>query len=268
MEKLRDSLWLWGHDAGCHHKGTGKVWNIPGSNKMGPVEGAEYLGISNCCRVVFEGSPQPPFDAESAKLLGFKQVVWSVLGDKSSVRNDDGADDLDEVLRQAEKYPNVTGGVLDDFFRPESGDARFPLARLEEMAHKLHAAKRPLDLWLVYYAALFEAADYTPYLELVDVITFWSWDSRELACAEKNLKKIIAMTPGKRHYAGCYLYNYGDCRELSDDEMSFQLELYRRLWLAGEIDGIVVCANTIADTGVKAVDIYREWLAEHGDETR
>ena len=112
---FRDGLWLWGQDAGAHHKPE-YGWNIPGENRMGPVEAAAYLDISNCFRVVMGGSPEPPFDAESEKLAGFDQVVWSVLGDKSSVRNDGGADDLAEVLRQAEKYPNVTGGVLDDFF--------------------------------------------------------------------------------------------------------------------------------------------------------
>ena len=90
METLRDNLWIWGHDAGCHHSGAGLQWKIPGTNKMGPVEGAEYLGIPNCCRVVFEGRPKPPFDAESEKLRSFNKVVWSVIGDTSSSRNNDG----------------------------------------------------------------------------------------------------------------------------------------------------------------------------------
>ena len=76
------------------------------------------------------------------------------------------------------------------------------------------------------------------------------------------------MTPGKKHYAGCYLYNYGDCREMTDDEMNFQLELYLKLWKRKSIDGIIVCSNTIADTGVHAVDIFREWNHSHGEEQR
>jgi hypothetical protein len=234
---------------------------------MGPVEGAEYLGISNCFRVVFEGKPVPPFDEETAKLEGFKQVVWSVMGDTSSSRNNDGADDLEEVLRQAEKYPNVTGGVLDDFFRGETGDARMTLERLKFVADQLHSAPRPLELWLVYYAALFEH-DYSKYLELVDNVTFWSWDSAQLAKAAENLDRIIAMTPGKRHYAGCYLYNYGDCCEMTDEEMQFQLDLYYKLWREKKIDGIIVCSNTVADTGIKAVEIYRNWLDQYGDSVR
>ena len=157
METLRDHLWIWGHDAGCHHTGAGLQWKIPGTNRMGPVEAARHLGIPNCCRVVFAGSPAPPFDAESAKLRPFQKVVWSVTGDCSSRRNDNGMDDADEVLRQASRFPNVSGGILDDFFRPDTGDARMTPARLREIADRFHNAPRPLELWLVYYAALFEA---------------------------------------------------------------------------------------------------------------
>ena len=176
-------------------------------------------------------------------------------------------DDLEDVLLQAEKYPNVIGGILDDFFRPATGDARMPLERLAEIAGRLHGARRPLELWLVYYDALL-AIDYSKYLKLVDTVSFWSWDSKALAEAESNLAKIIDLTPEKKHYAGCYLYNYGDCREMSDQEMKFQLDLYLRLWRAKKIDGIIACASTIADTGVHAVEIFRQWNETHGDECR
>lgn len=267
MEKLRDNLWVWGHDAGCHHSGAGLHWNIPGTNKMGPVEGAAYLNIPNCCRVVFEGKPLPPFDKESEKLRAFKNVVWSITGDCSSVRNNDGADDLNEVLRQAELFDNVSGGILDDFFRPATGDARMTLERLQDVADALHNAPRRLELFLVYYAALFDI-DYSEYLAQADVITFWSWDSKELSRVRENLQKITAMTPGKKHYAGCYLYNYGECRELTGEEMHFQLDVYLDYWKRGIIDGIIVCSNTIADTGVNAVEIFRQWNAEFGDTVR
>ena len=264
--KLRDLFWIWGHHPGAHHTGeAGALFKVPGENRMGPWEGAEYLGIPNCCRVVFNGFPQPPFDEESSRLQNFKKLVWSVLGDVSSKRNDESGDDLDEVLRQAAKFPNVTGGVLDDLFRPASKDARLTPEQLRFMAKKLHSGPRRLSLWLVYYAALFEI-DYTAHLEAVDGITFWSWNSAELAKAEENLNRIIAMTPGKEHYAGCYLFNYGDCRPLTGEEMVFQMELYYKFLKEKKIDGVIVCSNNIVDTGLEAPAYLRQWLKEHGDE--
>lgn len=56
MAKLKDKLWLWGQDAGSHHAAVGnKSWKLPGENRMGPAEGAAYMGIKNIFRVVMGG---------------------------------------------------------------------------------------------------------------------------------------------------------------------------------------------------------------------
>lgn len=59
MAKLKDKLWLWGQDAGSHHAAVGnKSWKLPGENRMGPAEGAAYMGIKNIFRVVMGGGPR------------------------------------------------------------------------------------------------------------------------------------------------------------------------------------------------------------------
>ena len=65
--RIRDCFWIWGHHAGAHHTGEAVGYNIPGENKMGPWEGAEYLGIPNCCRVVFNGIPNLWFTMKQAE---------------------------------------------------------------------------------------------------------------------------------------------------------------------------------------------------------
>ncbi len=115
---LKDKLWLWGQNAGAHHAAHNNVWNLPGENKMTPIEGARYFGIPNMCRVVMGNKPEPPFDSEAELLKECDRVVWSLIGDAASARTDGGGDDLDELLRLAKKYPNITGGIMDDFMRP------------------------------------------------------------------------------------------------------------------------------------------------------
>lgn len=263
MTTIQDRFWLWGQDMGCHHGLP--WWNIPGVNKLDPVAGAAYLGIPNCCRVVFHNSPLPPFDDESRKMAGFKNVVWSIIGDGGSKRNDDGNTDVDEVLRQAQMFPNVVGGIFDDFFLSDKEGARLTPEGMAEVARKLHTAPRPLKLWLVYYAALFKF-NLQRWLDLADVVTFWSWNSVELANAEANLNRIISMTPTKEHYAGCYLFNYGDNRLITPEEMTFQLDLYHRFMREGKIQGVIVCSNTVADCCTESVDIFRKWMDKHGSE--
>ena len=259
---IRDSFWIWGHDAGAHHDPR-LNWHIPGENKMAPWEGAQYLGgIPNCCRVIFAGKPEPPFDEASKELDSFKRVVWSIVGDKSSRRNNDGGDDLAEVLRQAAKHPNIIGAIVDDFFSG-NGDARIPIDRFHEISEMLHRAS--LELWVVFYASLFNS-NTLPWLDAVDVLTFWSWTTSELRSAEENIRRLKAMCPGKRCLAGCYIYDYGQSRPMDMESMTFQMDLYRRMLLAGNIDGVVVCSNTVADCGLEAPEYLRNWLNEHGDE--
>jgi hypothetical protein len=62
---------------------------------------------------------------------------------------------LDEVLRMAGQFPNITGAVLDDFFGvidAPSPEARFSLEELNQVADRLHNGPRRLDLFVVIYS--------------------------------------------------------------------------------------------------------------------
>ena len=245
MQTFQDNFWLWGQNAGTHHACYPE---LPGSNKMEPAEGAKYLGIPNCCRVVMLDQPAPPFDDEAEKLRNFRQVVWSAIGAGGVERNNHDQSDLDEVLRQAAKHPNVTGAVLDDFFpsaegfASSGGRARHSLGSVEKIKRKLHNFPlRRLDLWLVWYSYQldFPVQDY---VDLCDVVTLWTWKASELDQLDDNIGKLVEKTPGKRRLAGCYLWNYGEHKLMTPAQMESQLASYHR-WLSptsrtGGVDGL------------------------------
>ena len=269
--KMEDRLWLWGQDAGSQHAASAnKSWKLPGVNKMGPAEGAKYLGIKNICRVVMGGVPEPPFDSETEKLAFADNIVWSAVGDGSTIRNNNSSD-LDEVLRQAEKYPKVTGAVLDDFFcRPENNHgqpARLSLDNTRDMCERLHKFHlRPLDLWAVWYK---KGLDWPvkEYLELFDVITFWNMlASAELDELDDDFAKAVELTPGKRRLAGCYMWNYGEGKPLTINEIKVQCKEYYEWIKKGDAEGIVFCANCCADLGLEAVEWVRNWIKEVANE--
>ncbi len=267
--RLIDSVWIWGQDAGSHHAASAnKSWKLPGVNKMGPAEGAEYMGISNMCRVVMGGRPEPPFDAESEKLSGIDRVVWSAIGDAGSVRNNHKTD-LEDLLSQARRHTNITGAILDDFFlNPEGGKGKLARAGLEEiksMREKLHGfSSRKLDLWVVWYKKGLDSP-VADYLEQFDVITYWNMrapaEEREL---EGDFEKLVRKTPGKRRMTGCYMWNYGEGKPLSVPEIRTQCEKYTRWMREGLSEGIIFCSNCCADLGLEAVEWVREWLGENG----
>ena len=277
--KIRDRFWLWGQNAGSHHfhpdpsKAHGNVYDLPGKNSMESAEGGEFFGIPNCCRVVMSSGPVPPFDEESEKLKGFRQLVWSAVGAGGVARNSDDKSDLDEVLRQAEIYPNITGAVLDDFFKSVEGFAtsggliaRHSVGSIASMQEKLQSfPQRKLDLWMVWYTYQldFPVAEY---ISLCDVITLWTWKGSDLVNLDANIDNMIAQSPGKRHLAGCYMWNYGEQKPLTNQEMQDQLDCYYRRIKKGDIEGIVLCSNCIADLGLEAVEITQRWLNTVGEE--
>lgn len=268
---MKDRFWLWGQDAGSHHlAGGNQRWKLTGVNRMEPMEGAHYLGIPNMCRVVMRGKPAPPFDAESEKLRGMRRVVWSAIGDSGSRRNNEQTD-LDEVLRQAALYPNVTGAVLDDFFlEPDSTSPLRARASVEEIARmrdRLHGfAPRSLDFWIVWYKREMHY-DIADYLSLFDVVTYWNMMApAQLGELEDDIARVVEKTPGKRRLAGFYMWNYGEGKPLTPKETRIQAESYLSWLRRGEIEGIVFCSNCCADLGLEAVEWLRGWIREVGDE--
>ena len=65
---------------------------------------------------------------------------------------------------------------------------------------------------------------------------------------------------------GCYLYNFGESKQATGKAVRWQLDRYRELMLAGEIEGVVLHTNTMADLDYEAYDVAIEWMNAHGDE--
>lgn len=267
--KLKERFWLWGQDAGSHHASA--VWKLPGVNRMGPAEGARYFGLKKMCRVVMKGKPEPPFDKESEELSFLKEVVWSAMGDSGSVRNDKESD-LEEILRQAEKYPNITGAILDDFFKkgdlPKQKIGRYSLETIAEMRNRLHSFPlRSLDLWVVWYKHQLHFP-IEEYLAIFDVIAYWNWTitPKELDTLEEDLAFVVEKSPGKRRFAGCYMWNYGEGRPVTIHEIRTQCETFQKWIHQGDIEGIIFLSNNLADLDLEAVEWAKKWIQEVGDE--
>ena len=273
--KIRDAVWLWGQDVMGHHQVGPKkenIWNLPGVNRMGPVEGARYFGIDSICRVVMSGKPEPPFHGEMEKLSEIRNVIWSILGDGGSDRSGKHADDLESFLELVGKYPNLRGGVLDDFFHTaekaqETGSlARISLERLKEIRNTLHGLLPRQELWMVIYEA-FLSEKYAPYLAQCDAVSFWTWYSREhLPLLKDNLQRTFDLSPEQKHLGGLYLYDYGNCTELIPEQLKEQCRLYAEYLKSGKLQGVIICSNCIADIGLPASDYVRDWLREIGDD--
>lgn len=257
MATVRERLWLFGipilEQTSCN-------WAPPGY-RMTAAEGALYLGIPNVVYVVQKDLPAPPFDSYARALAPFQQQVWSILGDSLATR-----DDLEEVIRLAGRFPNVTGGMMDDFFRWPGKDGpvgRYSVEEVRRRRDALHGADRRLDLWVVIYVNQLDLAS-EPYLELCDVVTLWSWWARELPDLEANFAAFERRAGEKRKVLGCYLADVGDSRPMPLELMQHQCQLGLRWMQEGRLDGMIFLGNPVSALGLEAVEWTRDWIAEVG----
>ena len=262
MSSLKDKLWLWGQDPGTHQ--TVKLWNLPETeNKMDAVEGCKFFGVDNCYRIVMANEPAPPYDNAAEEVKHLKNVIWSITGDASSPRTTSKYGELDEVISIAKKYPNIKGGMLDDFFnspgRPETIKPEDLKTMKENMCSEVG---RNMELHMVYYAHLYgdPTIDFKAYFEQCDTVSLWVWSGSSIFRFDEHFDRLRKYAPNAKYAAGLYMWNYGEYRPMTDEEMNFQFKKYEELLKSGDIDSVILCSNAIADLGIKAVDMTKEWV--------
>jgi hypothetical protein len=254
-------LWLWGHDAGAHNEG----WRLPKPSRITPTEAAFYLGIPNLIMVRYQGRPPLPFDQYAVPLRALKRVVWSVVGARGQTDERERA----HVLDLAARHPNITGLMLDDFFGSEDpavrdNPAALSADKLRELRSKLTVAGRRLSLWAVLYDHQL-GSPLAPYLVLLDLVSFWTWDPEKLKELEGNLGRLEQAAPSSGKVLGCYLWDYGRKKPMPLDLMRHQCELGLRWLQQGRIEGIIILASCLCDLELGAVEWTRNWIEQVGD---
>jgi hypothetical protein len=270
VNTVRDRLWIWGHEAGAHNGS----WGLQAPSRMTPAEGAYYLGIPNMIMVRYANRPAPPFDQYALAFTPLRRVVWSIVGDASTVDNDAGNTDIEELVRLGGCFPNVTGAIMDDFFRrPSPQDAassadpysRYPVPAIQEFRRRLRTGSRPLELWVVLYAHDLDLP-IRDHLAACDTVTFWTWQSRDLSRLEENIQRAEAIAPAQRKILGCYMHDYGNNAPMPVERMEYQCRKGLEWLREGRIVGMIFLASCICDLGLETVEYTRRWIAQVGDQ--
>lgn len=258
---LRDRMWLWGHPEGRYN-------NEFGNNKasrMTPMEGCLYLGVRNTFMVPVGVDVNRRQYNKSFTTL--KQVGWETY------QAGQNPDILKDYIAEAADFDNIGCVVYDDFHRQMNEEgAAFPAENLWKAKKMLkNDGVRPLDMWMVLYTHEFgitEEADeqFKPYIEPFDGIIMWTWWESDIVEFEEKYARFKELTPNNRRMIGCYLYNFGENKQATAKSVKWQLDRYREALLKGEIEGIVLHTNTMADLDYESYDAALAWMAEHGDE--
>ncbi len=258
---LRDKMWLWGHPEGRYNNEFGNT----NASRMTPMEGCLYLGIRNTFMVPVGVNVNRRQYNKSFTTL--KQVGWETY------KAGQNPEILKDYIAEAADFPNIGCVVYDDFHRQmnEAGCPFTPdnLWKAKDMLK--NDGVRPLDMWMVLYTHEFgitEEADeqFQPFIDPFDGVIMWTWCEKDIADFEKKYARFKEMTQNNRRMIGCYLYNFGENKQATAKSVKWQLDRYREALLKGEIEGIVLHTNTMADLDYEAYDAALAWMEEHGDE--
>lgn len=256
---LRDKFWLWGHPEGCYNESYGNN-NV---SRMTPMEGCLYLGVRNTFMVPVGKNVNRRQYNKSFKTLNC--VGWECF---SAAENPDAVEPL---IEDAKDFDNIGCVVFDDFVRQKK-EKNASIENVRKASERLHNNEvRSLDVWMVLYTEEFglDAEDDKLFVECVepfDGVIMWTWKEKDVSLIPDKFEIFKSLTPNKRRMCGCYLYNFGEEKQSTGKAVKWQLDWYREKLLAGEIEGVVLHTNTMADLDYEAYDVACKWMEEHGDE--
>ena len=266
--RLRDRFWLWGHPEGRYN---GKFGNNQIS-RMTPMEGCLYLGVRNTFMIPDKWEVnRRQYNKSFNTLNGVAWECYDALKDPAIV---------EPLIREAADFSNINGVVFDDFQRGGAEEyQKFPAENLWKVRERLHNNDvRPLNMWMVLYTHEFDLDPndpvcepydeeaFKPYAEPFDGIIMWNWWEKNYRQIPEKFEAFKKLTEGKRRMCGCYLWNFGEEKPATAEAVKQQLDWYYKWMMSGEIEGVVLHTNTMADLDLEAYDAAVAWMQEHGDE--
>lgn len=253
---FKENLWLWSHEAGSHN-GKG----IPADSNINPIDAAKFMGLQNVIMVRYGGKPEPSdFKQHMEYLKDAGKLVWSVVGD-TSTKQINVRDDLNVVLNLTEKYQNICGVMMDDFF-PAPGksaeDSRISVDEVRHIQEKLDS--KDMDIWVVIYDNQLDI-DISSYLPYCDVLNLWTWNAKDLCYLDRNISRLKKIAGDKKIALGCYMWDYSCGAPVPANLMEQQLSAILKYYESGDISSAVFLGSCICDLNIDAVVRTKNWIS-------
>ncbi len=264
MSSIKDKLWLLGETPGSHH--ANPYYKLPGVNTMTPLEGLEFYGIRNLCRMKM--GVDKDLNYANDPLIDDKKGVMdklslSLLG---AGGRGDGATDastMDEIFEVAKKDKRLVSAINDDFFCGNRPQIFTPdvLARQREELH--NGIERPIEFWsVIYERSIIKNEDVYAHAKEYDLTTFWVWYGENIKNMVAYIEWAKSLTKDGRVILGLYMWDYGNGCAISDDVMKFQLDVAYERMVKGDLEGVMLHSSNNSDIGLSSTVITKEWIEE------
>ena len=271
MTKAVDKYWLFGIRA---HQDDTLLDALNGhpkrrcGSRITPAEGAFMLGVPNIIMVTGDNAEPVPFTLDAYQYCEsfrpLKRVVWSSCGSGGWRNGNEEA----FICDLSHKYGNVCGAYLDDFLtrfgeNPQEHTDEL-LAYIQGIRRKLSEAARPMPVYVTAYMHNLDKVA-PSVLELLDVLVFWTWQSKELPLLPRRFEAAEKACPRHRKFLGIYMYDFTTREAVDMELMKFQCDYGLEMLKAGRVDGLVFEANSVMGIGLPTEDFLREWITSTRD---
>ncbi len=245
-----------------HH--ANPYYRLPGVNTMTPMEGLEYFGIRNLCRMKMGVDKNLSYVTDEL-IVDEKGVMdklsLSLLG--AGGRGDGAVDaaTMEEIFTVAKRDKRLVSAINDDFFcgnRPEVFTPEV-LARQREELHT--SIERPIEFWsVIYERSILKNENVYAHAKEYDLTTFWVWYAENIPNLPAYIEWAKSLTKDGRVILGLYMWDYGNGKAVSDELMKYQLDFaYERL-IKGDLEGIMLHSSNNSDIGLHSTVMAKEWL--------
>lgn len=263
MAQARDKFWMFGVRAHQDDPWLGRGLDNRNYTKsrITPAEGAFMLDIPNMLMINCDGIPVPFSDDAYGYADSFcrmNNVLWGVTGSAGfRVGNEEAF-----ICDLAEKYPNIKGAFMDDFFHkfrglPDMNERAEAL--LKEIRAGLDKACRPMELYVVWYTRELDTVD-PRLMQYIDGITLWTWHSEQLPLLPERYEQIERNFPDKKKLLGIYMYDFIAGEPITNELMELQCEYGLKLMKEGRLDGMIFECNATMGVGLPSEKWLREWI--------
>lgn len=160
---------MWGHHRDMAYSAATANGNpLPGT-PVDEAEGCRLMGIPNNCVIRWGNMPSHPWGDYFEQFRHLKRFSFGV----SDGGNGTVWEKLEWALELKKKFPNLTGGFLDDFF--SSPELHLELPDLKKVADTLRNAQMRLSV-VLYSDQNGLKLEYKESTDLCDEVSFWFWN--------------------------------------------------------------------------------------------
>lgn len=232
-----NKLWMWGYTLTEIPQKCDYVYASEGSY-CSLETAAEYLNADNA---IFMNTAEDlgNLTEEQFKYLeNCKEVICSLSHGKY-------VESAKAIAEFSKNHTNITGVIIDDFLMYDKPSSNMTVEELKEVYTALKDGNPELKLWVVRYSR-HDLDEIDPYLDYIDGINFWIWNTTEHYWKAVYKDDIIKLQKkGKPIIQGVFLHDFGEdfLAPMSVENLKLQMPKIADCYRLGQLDGIVFLQN-------------------------